>query len=269
VLQIGLAVQVVILGVGLAERVRQLRTDRDRSETILRLALPAPIAERLKAGEKSIADRHTDVAVLFADLAGFTKLSASRRPEDVVQLLDALFSEFDHLAMRHGAEKIKTIGDCYMAVAGAPHPHPDPAGALAELALELPSAVERALERVRKSNSSAPDSVSLRIGIHLGPVVAGVLGQQKLAYDMWGDTVNTASRMESHGVVGRIQCTEDVYLRLRDRYEFESRGDIEVRGKGFVKTWFLVGRKQPGAGDSGSARAPEYDPGASLELGRG
>lgn len=247
-LQVGNALQITVLGVGLADRLRQLRRDRDRADAVLHLALPAKIAERLKAGETAIADRHAEVAVLFADLAGFTIISARRRPEEVVQLLDALFSEIDQLAVRYGAEKIKTIGDCYMAVAGAPHPHPDPAAALAELALELPAAAERALARLRGSGAAVPEGVGLRVGLHLGPVVAGVLGQQKIAYDMWGDTVNTASRMESHGVVGRIQCTEAVRERLADRYELEARGEIEVRGKGTIKTWFLTARKAQSSG---------------------
>lgn len=242
-LQVGNALQITILGIAIADRMRQLRTDRDRADAVLHQALPAKIAARLKAGETPIADRHAEVAVLFADLAGFTQLSARRRPEEVVQLLDALFSEFDQLAVRHGAEKIKTIGDCYMAVAGAPHAHPDPAAALADLALEMPAATDRALARIRKSGDQVPEGMALRVGVHLGPVVAGVLGQQKLAYDMWGDTVNTASRMESHGVVGRIQCTEAVYERLRERYDLKLRGEIEVRGKGTVKTWFLLGRR--------------------------
>jgi class 3 adenylate cyclase len=238
---IGAVAQITTLGLGLADRVRRLRTERDRSEAVLRLALPAAIAERLKAGEVSIADRHEDVAVLFADLAGFTPLSADRRPEEVVRLLDALFSEFDLLAKRIGAEKVKTIGDCYMVIAGAPAPHPDPVGALAEMALELPGAALRALARVRSEGLDLPGSLPLRVGLHVGPVVAGVLGQERLAYDLWGDTVNLASRMESHGVIGRVQCTAAVRARLLGRFELEPRGFVDVRGKGSVETWFLVG----------------------------
>jgi class 3 adenylate cyclase len=240
-LPFGVVAQITVLGVGLADRVRRLRTERDRSEAVLRLALPAAIAERLKAGEVSIADRHEDVAVLFADLAGFTSLSADRRPEEVVRLLDALFSEFDLLAKRVGAEKVKTIGDCYMVIAGAPAPHPDPVGALAEMALELDGAAHRALTRVRGEGLDLPSSLPMRVGLHVGPVVAGVLGHDRLAYDLWGDTVNLASRMESHGVIGRVQCTAAVRTRLLGRFELEPRGSVDVRGKGSVQTWFLVG----------------------------
>ncbi|PSM32015.1 adenylate/guanylate cyclase domain-containing protein [Haliangium sp. UPWRP_2] len=242
-MQVGITSQVVLLGLALSDRIRRLRVDRDQAEAIVRLTLPDPIAERLKQGEVAIADRHAQVAVLFADLAGFTPLSASHPPETLVRLLDALFSEMDALAHRVGAEKIKTIGDCYMVVAGAPRPHPDPVAALADLALALPQATARAVERVRQLAPELPAELPLRVGLHVGPVVAGVLGKQKLAYDLWGDTVNIASRMESHGVVGRIQCTEQVVQALGDRYCFEARGEINVRGKGPLAAFFLLSRK--------------------------
>lgn len=241
--QLGMMAQVVALGLALSDRIRRLRVDRDQAEAIVRLTLPDSIAVRLKQGESSIADRHAQVAVLFADLAGFTPLSASHDPVVIVCLLDALFGEFDLLAHRVGAEKIKTIGDCYMVVAGAPVTHSDPAAALAELALELPQAAARALSKVRHLAPDLPTQLPLRIGLHIGPVVAGVLGKQKLAYDLWGDTVNTASRMESHGVIGRVQCTEQVRNQLADRYDFESRGPIQIRGKGTLSVWLLVGKK--------------------------
>lgn len=241
--QLGMTAQIIALGLALSDRIRRLRVDRDQAEAIVRLTLPDSIADRLKRGEKSIADRHAQVAVLFADLAGFTPLSASRDPAIIVCLLDALFSEFDTLAHRVGAEKIKTIGDCYMVVAGAPRPHSDPVAALADLALELPQAAERALASVRPLASDLPTKLPLRIGLHIGPVIAGVLGKQKLAYDLWGDTVNTASRMESHGIIGRVQCTQQVVEQLSDRYDFEPRGEITIRGKGQLPVWLLVGKK--------------------------
>ncbi len=242
-MQLGVTMQVSLLGLALSDRIRRLRLDRDQAEAIVKLTLPDVIAGRLKAGEKFIADRHSHVAVLFADLAGFTPLSASHDPETIVRLLDALFREMDALAHAVGAEKIKTIGDCYMVVAGAPSPHADPVSALADLAMALPQATARVMQQVRHLSDKLPERLSLRVGIHVGPVIAGVLREQKLAYDLWGDTVNTASRMESHGVVDRIQVSQRVVELLSDRYLFESRGEITVRGKGTLPVWFLIGKR--------------------------
>lgn len=224
-----------LLHLRLEERNRALEEERARSERLLLNILPHPIAERLKQGAGVIADRFSEATVLFADIAGFTPISASLDPAELVAWLNDVFSSFDHLAEQHGLEKIKTIGDMYMAVSGLPMPRPDHAEAAADLALALCDEMAR---------RSAPDGspLQMRIGIHTGPVVAGVIGQRKFAYDLWGDTVNTASRMESHGVGGAIQVSEATYARLRRRYAFEERGAIEIKGKGAMRTYFLTGR---------------------------
>jgi class 3 adenylate cyclase len=214
---------------------RLLVAEQDRSERLLLNVLPAPIAARLKQGEAVIADRFPEVTVLFADLAGYTASSDRSSPERLVQVLGDLFTAFDRLARRHGLEKIKTVGDAYMVAGGLPVPRPDHAEAVAEMALAVREEVGRHLDP-----SGQP--LAVRIGIDTGPVVAGVIGTSKFSYDLWGDTVNTASRMESQGVVGCIQVTERTYRRLRDRYHFERRGPVQVKGKGELVTWFLVGR---------------------------
>jgi class 3 adenylate cyclase len=214
---------------------RLLVAEQDRSERLLLNVLPAPIAARLKQGEAVIADRFPEVTVLFADLAGYTASSDRSSPERLVQVLGDLFTAFDRLAQRHGLEKIKTVGDAYMVAGGLPVPRPDHAEAVAEMALAVREEVGRHLDP-----SGQP--LAVRIGIDTGPVVAGVIGTSKFSYDLWGDTVNTASRMESQGVVGCIQVTERTYRRLRDRYHFERRGPVQVKGKGELVTWFLVGR---------------------------
>lgn len=207
-----------------------LALERERSERLLLNVLPASTAKRLKAGEELIADRFEEVAVLFADVVDFTPMSDTLSPEEVVGLLDDLFSAFDALADRWGLEKIKTIGDAYMAAAGLPVPMHDPVGAAAEMAIEMQNETSRLRESLR-----------LRIGIDVGPVTAGVIGKRKFTYDLWGDTVNTASRMQSHGVPGRIQVTERAYMLLRDRFLFESRGPIEVKGKDVLTPYLMVG----------------------------
>jgi len=214
---------------------RLLLAERERSEQLLLNVLPAQIAARLKQGEDVIADGFPEVTVLFADLVDFTRRSQETTPERVVRILDDLFSALDDLAERHGLEKIKTIGDAYMAVGGLPEPRPDHAEAVAEMALAVREEVARHLDPGGRP-------LAVRIGIDTGPVVAGVIGRRKFSYDLWGDTVNTASRMESHGVAGCIQVTDRAYRRLRDHYRFERRGLVEVKGKGELVTWFLVGR---------------------------
>jgi class 3 adenylate cyclase len=231
---LALLTAVLLLGEAVRGR-RALAVEQDRSERLLLNVLPSPIAARLKQGEAVIADRFPEVTVLFVDLVDFTQSSDRSTPERVVQVLDDLFTAFDRLAERHGLEKIKTIGDAYMAVGGLPAPRPDHAEAVAEMALAVREEVPRHLDP-----SGQP--LALRIGIDTGPVVAGVIGTTKFSYDLWGDTVNTASRMESQGVVGCIQVTERTYRRLRDGYRFERRGPIQVKGKGELVTWFLLGR---------------------------
>jgi class 3 adenylate cyclase len=214
---------------------RLLLAEQERSERLLLNVLPAPVADRLKAGEEPIADRFPEVTVLFADLVDFTRRSERAAPERVVAMLNELFTAFDRLAQRHGLEKIKTVGDAYMVVGGLPDPRPDHAEAVAEMALAM-------REEVALHRDPAGRPLEVRIGMDSGPVVAGVIGRNKFIYDVWGDTVNTASRMESHGAAGCIQVTARTYRRLRDGYRFERRGTIEVKGKGEMTAWFLLGR---------------------------
>jgi class 3 adenylate cyclase len=213
----------------------KLQQEQALSEQLLRNILPAPIAARLKQGEKAIADNCPEVTVLFADIVNFTVLSARMTPARLIAMLNAVFSVFDQLAEKAGLEKIKTIGDAYMVVGGLPQPRPDHAEAVADMAL--------AMQREAAAfNDDAGRPIALRIGIATGAAVAGVIGNAKFSYDVWGDTVNTASRMESHGCAGRIQVTAEVYQRLRDHYQFEERGVIPVKNKGDMLTYFLIGR---------------------------
>ena len=208
-----------------------IAAERERSERLLLNVLPEPIAERLKAGESPIADRASDVGVLFADIVGFTPLSESMRPEELIQVLDEVFTLFDGLVANHGLEKIKTIGDAYMAASGLLGGGTGHAEDLAEVALEMQAAIART------------PALEVRIGMDIGPVVAGVIGHQKFSYDLWGDTVNTAGRMESHGIPGAIQVTERAYRRLAPAFAFEERGIIDVKGKGSMRTYLLVASK--------------------------
>jgi guanylate cyclase len=218
-----------------------LQDEQSKSEGLLLNILPRPIAERLKRQPAAIADGFPEATVLFADIADFTRLSAGLPPQDLVNWLNDLFSTFDELSDRYGLEKIKTIGDAYMAVAGLPMPRADHAQAAAEMALAMQEVL---------AHHTAPNGepVKMRIGLHTGPVVAGVIGTRKFIYDLWGDTVNTASRMESHGVAGAIQVTEAAYRRLRDAYTFEGRGLVQVKGKGEMRTYFLTGRRRAPVG---------------------
>jgi class 3 adenylate cyclase len=217
------------------QQTEEIQQKNRENEALLLNILPGPIADRLKSGESTIADHFAEVTVLFADIVGFTTMSNGRTPTEVVDLLNDLFRRFDAIAQRFGVEKIKTIGDAYMAVTGLPIQCDDHVQRMADMALEMTAAMHR-FSRDRDVD------FSLRIGINSGPVVAGVIGATKFIYDLWGDTVNTASRMESHGVAGSVQVTRRVYEQLKDEYEFEPRGEIEVKGKGRMTVWLLRGR---------------------------
>jgi adenylate cyclase len=220
----------------------QLQAEQAKSEALLLNILPEAIANRLKQGEQTIADNFADVTVLFADIVNFTEFSGNLSPTELVDLLNQIFSTFDHLAVQHHLEKIKTIGDAYLAVGGLPTPRPDHAEAIAELALDMQKAIAQFHVPGTQAGDRCP--LTMRIGINTGPVGAGVIGIQKFTYDIWGDTVNIASRMESLGVPGKIQVTASTYARLHDRYDFEERGWVDVKGKGEMKTYFLTTRRE-------------------------
>ncbi|MCL1475458.1 adenylate/guanylate cyclase domain-containing protein [Argonema antarcticum] len=213
-----------------------LRYEQEQTERLLLNILPHAIAQRLREEETTIADSFDESTVLFGDIVGFTELSASIEPVELVELLNEIFSTFDTLTDQHGLEKIKTIGDAYMVVGGLPIPRTDHAEAVAEMALDMQIEINR-------FNSETNQNLQLRVGINTGPVVAGVIGIKKFSYDLWGDTVNTASRMESHGIPGSIQVTASTYQLLRDKYLFEERGRIPIKGKGEMTTYFLMGRR--------------------------
>jgi adenylate cyclase len=214
---------------------------QDRVEALLLNVLPAEIALRLQSDPNSIADHFDDASILFADVVDFTPLSSRLDAREVVGLLDRLFTSFDELVDRYDVEKIKTIGDCYMVAAGVPRKRPDHAQALAGLALEMRECAKTCLPE------GSEHDLRLRIGISSGPVVAGVIGRRRFLYDLWGDTVNMASRMESHGTPDGIQITRTTFELLRDDFELEPIGLVDVKGKGEVETWRLVGQRA-GAG---------------------
>jgi guanylate cyclase len=213
-----------------------LRVEQAKSESLLLNILPQSIAEKLKVETQRIADHFNSASILFADVVDFTPLSDRLPPAEVVGMLDRLFTHFDVLADRHGLEKIKTIGDCYMVASGVPSPRPDHARALALMALDMQAAMQSADEVGHLG-------LRLRVGINSGPVVAGVIGRKRFLYDLWGDAVNTASRMESHGTSGRIQITRATKELLDDEFVCEPRGTIAVKGKGDMEAWYLVGRR--------------------------
>jgi guanylate cyclase len=220
----------------LAVFAQQRQDAQDRAETLLLNILPRSIADKLKAKPQTIADQFSAASILFADVADFTPLAEQLPPTRVVEMLDQLFGHFDELAERYELEKIKTIGDCYMAAAGIPVPRPDHARALALVALEM-------LDAVRAQGAMGALGLELRIGINSGPVVAGVIGRKRFLYDLWGDAVNIAGRMQTQGTTGRIQVTRSTYELLRDEFVLEPRGTIPIKGKGDMETWYLVGRR--------------------------
>jgi adenylate cyclase len=220
----------------LNELTRELQREQQRSEQLLLNILPATIARQLKAEQRPIANCFDDATVFFADIVRFTERSARMEPETMVAWLDEIFSIFDEFAGRYGIEKIKTIGDCYMAAAGIPQLRSDHAEAIAEFALDIRAAMAQ-----RRDPNGAP--LQLRIGVNTGPIVAGVIGTKKFIYDVWGDAVNLASRMESDGLADAIQVSQETYQRLKDRYVFEPRGAVPIKGKGTLETYLLLARR--------------------------
>jgi class 3 adenylate cyclase len=232
----------------LQEKTDAIEQKNRENELLLLNILPGEIAERLKKGEGSIADNFAEVTVLFGDLVGFTVMSSTIGPDKVVNLLNGLFTRFDDIAQELGVEKIKTIGDAYMAVCGLPNPRPDHSARMMEMA-------RRMLVATQEYGLSMGIKMDLRIGINSGPVVAGVIGVSKFIYDLWGDTVNIASRMESHGLPGTIQVTRTVYEQLKDNYRFRERGPVEVKGKGLIETWLLDEEASAASSPTGSISA--------------
>jgi class 3 adenylate cyclase len=214
------------------EQTEEIQRKNEENERLLLNILPGPIADRLKQGEETIADYFPEVTVLFADIVGFTAMSGNYSSDDLVAMLNHVFTAFDDSALRLRIEKIKTIGDSYMAVAGLTMKLDNPPVAMVEMALEM----QRAVDQI---NAQQNTSFQIRIGINCGSVVAGVIGKSKFIYDLWGETVNLASRMESHGVAGRIQISEAVYERVKDRFRTEPRGNIDIRGKGPMTTYLV------------------------------
>ncbi|MGV9797420.1 adenylate/guanylate cyclase domain-containing protein [Mycobacterium sp. NPDC003449] len=216
---------------------RAMEAEYQRSEKLLANILPATIADRLKDPARTIiADKYDDASILFADIAGYTERASDTTPTDLVRFLDQLYTDLDALVDRHGLEKVKTSGDSYMVVSGVPRPRKDHVEALAGLALDMAAAVAGLTDPQGRA-------VPLRIGLASGPVVAGVVGARKFFYDVWGDAVNVASRMESTDVAGRIQVPQDVHDRLSATFLLEERGEVDIKGKGVMRTWYLLARR--------------------------
>src|SRR5262249_40437503 len=218
------------------EMVEALRIEKERSEQLLLNILPQAIVTRLSGNETVIADQLSDVTILFADLIDFTRLSARLSARDLVGLLNALFSEFDRLALSFGVEKIKTVGDAYMLAGGVPEPRADHAHAVADTALAM-------IEAVKRTNYDLPIPLQMRFGMHSGDVVAGVIGTHKFVYDIWGDALNISSRMESHGEPNRIQISAATRLHIHEHFPLETHGCVDIKGKGPMETFILLGRR--------------------------
>jgi adenylate cyclase len=241
---VGGTVVFTLLAVFAAQRraaLAALRVEQARAEDLLLNILPRSIADRLKIDTHTIADQFSAASILFADVVDFTPRSELMEPAQVVGLLDHLFSHFDVLAERYEVEKIKTIGDCYMVAAGVPNPRPDHAQTLVSLGLDM-------VEAMHSSDEVGHLGLELRVGINSGPVVAGVIGRKRFLYDLWGDAVNTASRMESHGTPGRVQITRATHELVADAFECEPRGTIDVKGKGEMEIWHVLRRRHAGGG---------------------
>jgi len=232
-----ITISVFIFSRDLNEARDMIKEEHKRANELLLNILPEAIAERLKGENKTIADGFVTSSILFADIVGFTKMASQFKPDELVEILNKYFSHFDELTEKYSLEKIKTIGDSYMVASGIPNPSDDHAINIANFALEMISSVE-------KMSGSSKMPISLRIGINSGPVTAGVIGTKKFIYDLWGDAVNMAARMESHGIPGKIQVTEESYNLLKDFYNFENRGKIEIKGKGKVSVYILTGPRE-------------------------
>ena len=212
---------------------REIEAEQATSERLLLNILPASIAKRLKAEERNIANRYEDVSVLFIDMVNFTPLAAKLSPEDLVELLNQIFSQFDAISLKYGLEKIKTIGDAYMVVGGIPEPKKGHLKCCIQAGLEMMAFIE-------SEYSDSNNKLEVRMGVHAGPVVAGVIGAYKFIYDLWGETVNIASRLESTSLPGYIHCSEIVYERMKDEYTFIARGKTLLKGMGDVPTYFVI-----------------------------
>lgn len=234
-----LASQLIVVGAflffTLIYFIRQRDEFQRKSDDLLRNILPDEIAERLKDSSASIAEQFDHASILFADVVSFTPMSAQMSPAELVAMLNDVFSEFDQLVERHGLEKIKTIGDCYMVAAGVPLPRADHAQTLTQLALDMQALVG--------SRDFQGHPLRFRIGLNSGPLIAGVIGRRKFIYDLWGDAVNTASRMESHGTGGAIQITEATYELIKDDFVCEAQGTLNIKGKGEMKVWYVLSKK--------------------------